>query len=78
MANDLLLDPKARQLLMITGPNMSGKSALLRQTALIVLQAQIGSFVPASAATIGLVIASSRGSALRTIFPRANQRSWWR
>ena len=55
VANDLLLDPEARQLLMITGPNMSGKSALLRQTALIVLQAQIGSFVPASAATIGLV-----------------------
>jgi DNA mismatch repair protein MutS len=55
VANDLLLDPDARQVVMITGPNMSGKSALLRQTALITLLAQIGSYVPASAATIGLV-----------------------
>jgi len=53
--NDLLLDPEDRQLVMITGPNMSGKSALLRQTALITLMAQIGSYVPASSATIGLV-----------------------
>ncbi|MBX2972078.1 MAG: DNA mismatch repair protein MutS [Flavobacteriales bacterium] len=55
VANDLLLDPESRQIIMITGPNMSGKSALLRQTALITLLAQIGSYVPASAATIGLV-----------------------
>jgi len=55
VANDLLLDPGSRQIIMITGPNMSGKSALLRQTALITLLAQIGSYVPASAATIGLV-----------------------
>lgn len=55
VTNDLLLDPATRQIIMITGPNMSGKSALLRQTALIVLLAQIGSYVPASAATIGLV-----------------------
>ncbi|MBL7951849.1 MAG: DNA mismatch repair protein MutS [Flavobacteriales bacterium] len=55
VANDLLLDPESRQLVMITGPNMSGKSALLRQVALITLLAQIGSYVPASAATIGLV-----------------------
>lgn len=53
--NDILLDSDAQQLLMITGPNMSGKSALLRQTALIVLLAQAGSFVPATAASIGLV-----------------------
>jgi len=53
--NDLLLDPDTRQLVMITGPNMSGKSALLRQTALITVMAQIGSFVPASSATIGVV-----------------------
>ncbi|MCB0770704.1 MAG: DNA mismatch repair protein MutS [Flavobacteriales bacterium] len=53
--NDLLLDPEDRQLLMITGPNMSGKSALLRQAALIVLMAQVGSHVPAKAATIGIV-----------------------
>lgn len=55
VANDMLLDPGTRQILMITGPNMSGKSAMLRQTALIVLLAQIGCFVPATAATIGLV-----------------------
>ncbi len=55
VANDLLLDPDERQIVMITGPNMSGKSALLRQTALIVLMAQAGSFVPASAARIGVV-----------------------
>lgn len=55
VANDLTLDPDQAQLLVITGPNMSGKSALLRQTALIVLMAQCGSFVPAREADIGLV-----------------------
>ncbi len=53
--NDVYLDDTQQQILMITGPNMSGKSALLRQTALIVLMAQIGSYVPASVATIGFV-----------------------
>lgn len=53
--NDVYLDAEASQILMITGPNMSGKSALLRQTALIVIMAQIGCFVPAQAARIGLV-----------------------
>jgi DNA mismatch repair protein MutS len=53
--NDIYLDNDNQQIMMITGPNMSGKSALLRQTALIVLMAQIGSFVPASAARIGIV-----------------------
>ncbi len=53
--NDLLLDNEEQQILIITGPNMSGKSALLRQTALIVLMAQMGSFVPAAAANIGIV-----------------------
>ncbi len=53
--NDLYLDDETQQIIMVTGPNMSGKSALLRQTALIVLMAQIGSFVPADAATIGVV-----------------------
>ncbi|MBQ2247909.1 MAG: DNA mismatch repair protein MutS [Tidjanibacter sp.] len=53
--NDVYLDDKSQQIMMITGPNMSGKSALLRQTALIVLMAQMGSFVPASSAHIGIV-----------------------
>jgi DNA mismatch repair protein MutS len=53
--NDVLLDSEDQQILVITGPNMSGKSALLRQTALIVLMAQIGCFVPASEARIGLI-----------------------
>lgn len=55
IANDVFLDRESQQIIMITGPNMSGKSAILRQTALIVLLAQIGSFVPAKEAKIGLV-----------------------
>ncbi|TGE22502.1 DNA mismatch repair protein MutS [Hymenobacter aquaticus] len=53
--NDIRLDQDEQQIVVITGPNMAGKSALLRQTALIVLLAQIGSFVPADAATIGVI-----------------------
>lgn len=53
--NDLLLDSNSEQIIIITGPNMSGKSALLRQTALIVLMAQMGSYVPATKAHIGVV-----------------------
>lgn len=55
IANDVYLDDASQQIIIITGPNMSGKSALLRQTALIVLMAQTGCFVPASEAHIGLV-----------------------
>lgn len=55
IANDLYLDSNSQQVIMITGPNMAGKSALLRQTALIVLMAQIGCFVPADAASVGVV-----------------------
>ena len=55
VSNNVYLDNDTQQIIMITGPNMSGKSALLRQTALIVLMAQMGSFVPAKAASIGLV-----------------------
>lgn len=54
VANDILLDPADQQVIILTGPNMSGKSALLRQTALITLMAHMGSFVPASAANIPL------------------------
>lgn len=53
--NDVYLDPETQQIMIITGPNMAGKSALLRQTALIVLMAQMGSYVPAQSAEIGLV-----------------------
>jgi len=53
--NDLFLDPNSQQIIIITGPNMSGKSAVLRQTALITLMAQVGSFVPAKSAHIGIV-----------------------
>lgn len=55
VSNDVYLDDSKQQIIMITGPNMSGKSALLRQTALITLMAQIGSFVPARSADLGLV-----------------------
>ncbi len=55
ISNDVFLDSDSQQIIMITGPNMSGKSAILRQTALICLMAQMGSFVPASSAKLGLV-----------------------
>ncbi len=55
VANDLYLDTEEQQIIVITGPNMAGKSALLRQVALIVLMAQIGSYVPAKSASIGLI-----------------------
>lgn len=55
IANDVFLDRESQQIIMITGPNMSGKSAILRQTALIVLLAQMGSFVPAESVRMGIV-----------------------
>ena len=54
ISNDVYLDKNSQQIIMITGPNMSGKSAILRQTALIVLMAQMGSFVPAKSASLGI------------------------
>src|SRR5690606_7314135 len=53
--NDIFLDSKSQQIIIITGPNMAGKSALLRQTALIVLMAQMGSYVPAAYARTGII-----------------------
>ena len=61
VANDLFLDRDTQQIIMITGPNMSGKSAILRQTALIVLLAQIGSFVPAKALELVWLISFLHG-----------------
>ena len=55
ITNDVFLDRETQQLIMITGPNMSGKSAILRQTALIVLLAQMGSFVPADSLRLGII-----------------------
>ena len=55
ISNDTFIDNSSQQILMITGPNMSGKSALLRQTALICIMAQIGSYIPANEATIGII-----------------------
>ena len=56
ISNDIFLDKESQQIIIVTGPNMSGKSALLRQTALIVLMAQMGSYCPAKSAEIGIVI----------------------
>lgn len=76
--NDLLLDADSQQILMITGPNMAGKSALLRQTALITLLAQIGSYVPAKSARIGIVDKIFTGLAPPTTSAQVNPLLWWR
>jgi len=76
--NDCLMDVESRQILILTGPNMGGKSTYLRQVALIVLMAQAGSFVPAAEATIAWWTASSAAWAPRTTWRAARARSWWR
>ena len=77
--NDAALDAQDAQIMLITGPNMAGKSTFIRQVAIIVLMAQVGSFVPATAATIGLVdrIFTRVGLARRPRLP-GNQPLWWR
>ena len=76
--NDVMLDDKQQQIMMITGPNMSGKSALLRQTALIILMAQMGSYVPAKSAHIGYVDKIFTRVGASTTFRRASRPSWSR
>ena len=76
IANDVMLDSSSQQIIIITGPNMAGKSALLRQTALITLLAQIGSFVPAESAHIGLVDRYSPAWVPAIISLLANLRLW--
>lgn len=78
IANDVMLDSQTQQIIIITGPNMAGKSALLRQTALITLLAQIGSFVPAESAHIGWWIRYSPVWVPAIIFPWASLLLWWR
>ena len=78
MPNDLYLSCQDSQLLLITGPNMSGKSTFIRQAALITLMAQIGSFVPADAATVGLSDRIFTRVGGRTTCQPVNRPSWWR
>ena len=76
--NDTRMDGGDARLLIITGPNMAGKSTYMRQVALIVLMAQMGSFVPARSAHIGVVDRCSPASAPPTTWRAASPPSWWR
>ena len=76
--NDTRMDGGENLLSIITGPNMAGKSTYMRQVALICLMAQIGSFVPAKSAHIGVVDGCSPASAPAMTWRRASPPSWWR
>ena len=76
--NDIFLDNSTQQIIIITGPNMSGKSAIIRQVALIVILAQIGSYVPAESSNIGIVDKIFTRVGAQIIFQRVNQHLWWR
>ena len=76
--NDLFLDASTHNIVVLTGPNMGGKSTYLRQAALIVIMAQMGSFVPARAARLGSSTVSSPASAPATMWPAGAQPSWSR
>ena len=76
--NDLHMDAEERQILIITGPNMAGKSTIMRQTALIVIMAQMGSFVPAQEARIGLVDRIFTRVGATDDLAAAGAPSWWR
>ena len=76
--NDTYLDNGNHRISIITGPNMAGKSTYMRQTALIVLMAQLGSYVPAASAKIGIVDRISHVWERRMILPAGRVRLWWR
>ena len=78
MPNDTELDAERAQIVVLTGPNMGGKSTYLRQVALIVLMAQAGSFVPAAEAEIGVVDRIFTRVGARTTSRAASRPSWWR
>ena len=78
IANDTYLDNGKSRISIITGPNMAGKSTYMRQTALIVLMAQIGSFVPAQSAKIGLVDRIFTKWEPPTTWPAARVPLWWK